>query len=57
MNAAREPDGEASVDMKLATYRKTDPGPLEEFLFYDHPSGKSRILMAMRWKAEHLNDQ
>jgi STE24 endopeptidase len=43
--------------MKLATYRKQDPGPLEEFLFYDHPSDKSRILMAMRWKAEHLNDQ
>ena len=57
VNAAREPDGFASVAMKLATYRKLDPGPLEEFLFYDHPSGKSRILMAMRWKSEHLNDQ
>jgi STE24 endopeptidase len=57
INAVREPDAYASVVMKLATYRKQDPGPLEEFLFYDHPSGKSRILMAMRWKAEHLNDQ
>jgi hypothetical protein len=33
-----------------------DPSPLEEFVFFDHPSGKNRILMAMRWKAEHLND-
>jgi STE24 endopeptidase len=24
------------------------------FVFYDHPSGFKRILMAMRWKAEHL---
>ena len=28
------------------------PGPLEEALLFDHPSGRSRILMAMRWKAE-----
>ncbi len=53
LNASREPDAYASVVMKLATYRKQDPGPVEEFLFYDHPSGKSRILRAMRWKAEH----
>jgi STE24 endopeptidase len=55
LNAAREPDGEASVDMKLSTYRKIKPGYWEEILFYDHPSGYSRILMAMKWKAENLN--
>ena len=22
-------------------------------IFYDHPSGRTRILTAMRWKAEH----
>lgn len=56
LNVAREPDGFASAIMRLSTYRKMDPGPLEEFLFYDHPGGKSRILMAMKWKAEHLDD-
>ena len=54
INASGQPDGEAIVDLKLGEYRKLDPSPLEEFLFYDHPSGRSRILMAMRWKAEHL---
>jgi STE24 endopeptidase len=37
-------------------YRKLDPSPLEEFIFYDHPSGHTRIWTAMRWKAAHLND-
>ena len=56
LNAARQPDAEAEVDLKLADYRKLDPGPLEEFLFYDHPSGRARIYAAMRWKAEHAED-
>ncbi len=37
----------------LGEYRKLDPTPLEEFLFYDHPSGRTRIYAAMRWKAEN----
>ena len=53
INASGQPDGEAEVDLKLGEYRKLDPGPVEEFLFFDHPSGRSRILMAMKWKAEH----
>jgi STE24 endopeptidase len=53
LNAAQQPDGEANVDMMLGEYRKLDPGPLEEFIFYDHPSGRTRITAAMRWKAEH----
>ncbi len=56
LNAAGEPDGFASVAMKVSDYRKIDPTPLEEILFYDHPSGKTRILMAMKWKQEHLKD-
>ncbi|HEY1983589.1 MAG TPA: M48 family metalloprotease, partial [Xanthobacteraceae bacterium] len=56
LNTARQPDGFATVTLKLSEYRKLDPSPLEEFVFYDHPSGRSRITMAMRWKAEHLND-
>ena len=53
LNAAREPDATSNVDMLLGEYRKLDPGPLEEFIFYDHPSGRTRITAAMRWKAEH----
>lgn len=56
LNSAREPDGFATVALKLSEYRKLDPSPLEEFVYYDHPSGRSRISMAMHWKAEHLGD-
>jgi STE24 endopeptidase len=54
LNAARQPDGEALVDLKLGDYRKLDPSPMEEMIFYDHPSGRTRITAAMRWKAENM---
>ena len=54
LNAAREPDGFAEVALLLSEYRKLAPGPWEERLMFDHPSGKNRILMAMRWKAEQM---
>jgi STE24 endopeptidase len=53
LNAAGQPDSEANVDLMLGEYRKLDPGPVEEFIFFDHPSGRTRITAAMRWKAEH----
>lgn len=53
LNAAREPEGFAKVALKLGTYRKLDPTPIEEFIFFDHPSGRARIRMAMDWKASH----
>ncbi len=53
LNAARQPDGEANIDLLLGEYRKMEPGPVEEFLFFDHPSGRTRITAAMRFKAEH----
>ncbi|OLC55863.1 MAG: hypothetical protein AUH92_01240 [Acidobacteria bacterium 13_1_40CM_4_69_4] len=53
LNATGQADGAAEVALKLGEYRKLDPGPLEEILFFDHPSGRNRIFMAMRWKAEH----
>lgn len=56
LNAARQPDGRAEVILQHAEDRKLSPGPLEEFIFFDHPSGRNRILMAMRWKAEHLSE-
>ncbi|PJJ52899.1 M48 family metallopeptidase [Hymenobacter chitinivorans] len=57
LNAARQPDGFASTAMKLSEYRKISPTPLEEVIFFDHPSGRTRVLTAMRWKAEHLQDK
>ncbi|MSU46548.1 MAG: M48 family peptidase [Lacunisphaera sp.] len=54
LNAARQPDGFATTALKLSEYRKLAPGKWEEIFFFDHPSGQQRILMAMRWKAEHL---
>ena len=54
INTAREPDGMAKVAIKLGAYRKLNPTSLEEFIFYDHPSGRARIRMAMDWKAANL---
>ncbi|HEV7672422.1 MAG TPA: M48 family metallopeptidase [Thermoanaerobaculia bacterium] len=56
LNASRQPDGFAEVALLLGEYRKLEPSPLEEWIFFDHPSGRSRILMAMKWKKEHLKD-
>jgi len=53
LNAAREPDGFAETSLLLGEYRKLHPGPIEEWIFFDHPSGYNRILMAMNWKKEH----
>lgn len=54
LNTARQPDGFAQIAIKLSEYRKLDPGPWEEKIFFDHPSGRTRIFTAMRWKAENL---
>ncbi len=56
VNAVRKPDAFSTVVLKLADYRKLDPGSLEETLLYDHPSGRSRIAMMMAWKKEHIRD-
>ncbi len=53
LNAAREPHGWAMAALRLSTYRKMEPGPVEEFVFYDHPSGYHRIHAAMVWLKEN----
>lgn len=53
LEAAKEPQGFASVAMRLASYRKIEPGQVEECVFYDHPSGRTRVMRSMRWLAEH----
>ena len=54
LNTSRQPDGFAQGAIHLGEYRKMSPGPVEEWIFFDHPSGHSRIYAAMRWKAENL---
>ncbi|MEO8141949.1 MAG: M48 family metallopeptidase [Sphingomicrobium sp.] len=54
--SAREPDGFAMTAMQLSEYRKIEPSALEEILFFDHPSGRTRVSMAMEWKAKHLSE-
>jgi STE24 endopeptidase len=50
LNLAREPHGAAEAFLKLTEYRKPDPGPIEEFIFFDHPSTRFRVHDAMRWR-------
>jgi Zn-dependent protease with chaperone function len=54
INASRQPDGMAQGAIHLGEYRKMKPGPMEEWMFFDHPSGYNRIHKAMQWKAENL---
>lgn len=54
LNASRQPDGFAQAAIHLGEYRKMSPTPVEEWIFFDHPSGRNRIHDAMRWKAENL---
>jgi STE24 endopeptidase len=54
LNVSRQPDGHAEVELKVGEYRKLDPGPIEEIFFFDHPSSRKRIKMAMRWKVENM---
>ena len=55
LNASRQPDGFARAAIHLGEYRKMSPSPVEEWIFFDHPSGRNRIKAAMRWKAENLS--
>ena len=53
LDSAKEPHGFASVAMRLSTYRKLEPGSLEEVVFYDHPSGRARVERSMQWLSDH----
>ena len=54
LNASRQPDGFARAALHLGEYRKMRPGPIEEIIFFDHPSGYNRIHRAMQWKKENI---
>lgn len=53
INSSREAHGFATVAIRLGSYRKLEPGPIEKFLFYDHPSGRDRVEMSMQWLKEN----
>jgi len=53
LDASHQPDAAATTFLKLGEYRELDPTPTVELLFFDHPSGQTRILNAMKWKAAH----
>ncbi|HET6206593.1 MAG TPA: M48 family metallopeptidase [Terracidiphilus sp.] len=55
LNVSRQPDGFAQAAIHLGEYRKMRPGRLEEWLFFDHPSGYDRIHSAMVWKSQNLD--
>ena len=55
LNTSRQPDGFAQGAIHLGEYRKMSPSPVEEWIFYDHPSGRNRIYASMRWKEENLS--
>jgi len=53
LEKAHEPDGLSKALVKTIEYRASSPGPVEEAIFYDHPSVERRVHRAMVWKAEH----
>jgi Zn-dependent protease with chaperone function len=53
LQTENRPDALSSALVKTAEYRYPRPNPVEEFIFYDHPSVERRVRMAMDWKAAH----
>jgi len=54
LNVSRAPAGAAEAAVMVSEYRKMHPTPFEEWFFYDHPSGYTRIRMAMQWQAHEI---
>lgn len=53
LETVNEPEALASALVKTAEYRYPRPGPLQEVVFYTHPSVEKRVLRAMEWKANN----
>ena len=53
LRTVNEPDGLASALVKTAEYRYPRPHPVQEAIFYTHPSVERRVRRAMEWKAAH----
>ena len=57
LNVSGQPDGFARVAMRLSEYRKINPGPVERFIFHDHPTAYDRVHLSMLWKSEHPDSE
>ena len=53
LRTENRPDALSTALVKTAEYRYPRPNPVEEFVFYDHPSVERRVRAAMEWKAAH----
>jgi STE24 endopeptidase len=53
LETENRPDALATALVKTAEYRYPRPNPVEEAIFYDHPSVERRVHAAMVWKAAH----
>jgi STE24 endopeptidase len=53
LRTENRPDALSTALVKTAEYRYPRPTPVEEFIFYDHPSVERRVRTAMEWKAAH----
>lgn len=53
LRTENRPDALSSALVKTAEYRYPRPNPVEEVVFYDHPSVERRVHTAMEWKAAH----
>jgi STE24 endopeptidase len=51
LNASDEPHGMAEFCIHDADTARLNPSSLDVLLFYDHPSDRARVEMAMRWRA------
>ena len=50
------PDALSEALVKTAEYRYPLAGPIEETIFYTHPTVRNRVLSAMEWKAANLEE-
>jgi STE24 endopeptidase len=53
LRTENRPDALSSSLVKTAEYRYPRPNPVEEVVFYDHPSVERRVHDAMVWKSQH----
>ena len=53
LRTENRPDALASALVKTAEYRYPRPHPVQEAIFYTHPSVERRVRRAMAWKAAH----
>ena len=53
MQTVNLPDAMAGALIKTAEYRYPLAGPIEETLFYTHPTVENRVRAAMEWKAKN----